>query len=262
MLQKYRKKCSVCGEYISGSYYTTKDDKLVCAKDYKVGRTNGSYLRTSIVAGRAPLELSMTALARRKDVLLLRVLSAPIHAVRPLVRQRLHPLIAHAHRKIGKFFEAMSVIKMVIESALFMGLANAASLANQIAILKAAATIDRIHLFPIDRGSHCRHRCVLFSRQRGPSPFLLYLPAGFNCYRPATNERPLSIYILNASRRSRLFFLSLPPSSCRHLRILCIARGAAKFGEKGPPTTEQGCLNMLHREISITRATSNFALIQ
>ena len=36
-LQKYRKKCSVCGEYIQGSYYT-KDDKFICAKDYKVGK--------------------------------------------------------------------------------------------------------------------------------------------------------------------------------------------------------------------------------
>ena len=35
-LQKYRKKCSVCGEYIQGSFYT-KDDKFICAKDYKVG---------------------------------------------------------------------------------------------------------------------------------------------------------------------------------------------------------------------------------
>ena len=36
-LQKYRKKCSVCGEYIQGSFYT-KDDKFICAKDYKVRR--------------------------------------------------------------------------------------------------------------------------------------------------------------------------------------------------------------------------------
>lgn len=35
-LQKYRKTCCVCGEFISGSYYTTKDDKFICAKDYKV----------------------------------------------------------------------------------------------------------------------------------------------------------------------------------------------------------------------------------
>lgn len=35
-LQKYRKKCSECQEFISGSYYTTKDDKFICAKDYKV----------------------------------------------------------------------------------------------------------------------------------------------------------------------------------------------------------------------------------
>jgi hypothetical protein len=41
--EKYRKKCSVCNEFITGSYYTTKDDKLICAKDYKAqqgGSTN------------------------------------------------------------------------------------------------------------------------------------------------------------------------------------------------------------------------------
>ena len=41
-LQKYRKKCSVCGEYIQGSFYT-KDDKFICAKDYKVGRKGLFY---------------------------------------------------------------------------------------------------------------------------------------------------------------------------------------------------------------------------
>ena len=34
-LQKYRKKCSVCAEYIQGSYYT-KEDNFICAKCYKV----------------------------------------------------------------------------------------------------------------------------------------------------------------------------------------------------------------------------------
>ena len=32
--QKYRKKCSVCGEGIEGKFFI-KDDKIICSKDYK-----------------------------------------------------------------------------------------------------------------------------------------------------------------------------------------------------------------------------------
>lgn len=34
--KNYRKKCSVCGEGVSGSYYTDKNGQIICANDYKV----------------------------------------------------------------------------------------------------------------------------------------------------------------------------------------------------------------------------------
>jgi hypothetical protein len=36
-LQKYRKKCSLCGDAIEGKFYI-KDNNIICAKDYKVSQ--------------------------------------------------------------------------------------------------------------------------------------------------------------------------------------------------------------------------------